>query len=752
MTWSRRVATPCVLLAAALLAACGGAEPEGFLLPADLGAESFSFPSPPRRAEIEIDQERRPALLTPSSGFRWRGRVPEGARLVAGYGVPPAAWRRGAGLEVLVEIDDGSGRELVEVARSAGGLPQRWSALTADLSRWGGREATLAVRVRWTGRRRGGGEGLIAWAPVALTAAARRAPAHPNVVLILVDTLRRDRLTPYGYRRDTSPEIQRRLAARGTVVEEAYAQAPWTLPSLMAVMAGRYPGEMVREDRPGFAFSLPAGIPTLAERLRGLGYRTAGFYANPTLHAGNGFARGFETFYTPPPTLESMRRHADDVTGRALPWLAAHRDRPFFLYVHYIDPHDPYDNPDVVGGRSPFDPGYPGVVGGDWIHGFYTGQLRLPDPARDLVHINALYDSEVRYVDRFVGHLLEGLGPALGETLVVLTADHGEELLDHGGWKHGQTLYDEQIRVPLIVRWDGRVPAGRRLPGTVRLLDLLPTLVGAAGGKVERESDGVDLLPALTGRGRLPRRPAFAQHLSSGPWRAAAVLEGEKAIFFNAAQPFAPADDVQAHFWRLDLARFERAELYDLARDPRERRNLAAAQPARVAALAPVVHRQLVHQTAGVWLWLPAAGALPAGARLGGSIRFERPPEGWAPYLLAPQDRVEIAGDTLRFDLAVESLVKGLLVRGTLGGLRAATLTLAGRPLLPARLHLGPGRPWRGGPTPAAVLEAAGWPPGDAPGAGGAALHLWRSRGAQAPRGAHDPETERRLRALGYIQ
>ena len=151
---------------------------------------------------------------------------------MAGCGVPPAAWRRGAGLEVLVEIDDGSGRELVEVARSAGGLPQRWSALTADLSRWGGREATLAVARpldRPAARRRG--EGLVAWAPVALTAAPRRAPARPNVVFILVDTLRRDRLTPYGYRRDTSPEIQRRLAGRGAVVEEAYAQAPWTLPS-----------------------------------------------------------------------------------------------------------------------------------------------------------------------------------------------------------------------------------------------------------------------------------------------------------------------------------------------------------------------------------------------------------------------------------------------------------------------------------------------------------------------------------------
>jgi arylsulfatase len=161
-----------------------------------------------------------------------------------------------------------------------------------------------------------------------------------------------------------------------------------------------------------------------------------------------------------------------------VPVLAAHQDqdRPFFLYLHYIDPHDPYDNPEVVGNRSPFEGEYKGPVAGDRVHGIYAGKIALLDPARDLAHISALYDSEVHYVDRAIGEVLASLRPeVLAHTLVALTADHGEELVDHGGWKHGQTLYEEQIHVPLIWRWDGHVPAGRRLAGTVRLLDVAPT-------------------------------------------------------------------------------------------------------------------------------------------------------------------------------------------------------------------------------------------------------------------------------------
>src|SRR5258708_34238842 len=201
------------------------------------------------------------------------------------------------------------------------------------------------------------------------------------------------------------------------------------------------------------------------------------------MHVGAGSERGFRPFYAPPADVEWLRRHSDALNRHALPWIAAYqdRDRPFFLYLHYIDPHDPYDNPEVVGNRSPFEGEYRGPVAGDWVHGIYTGKLVLSDPARDVAHLSALYDSEVHYVDRAIGQVLASLRPeVLANTLVVLTADHGEELLDHGGLEHGQSLYDGQIHVPLIWRWGRRIPAGRRLAGGGRLAAAGPS-PGAPG-------------------------------------------------------------------------------------------------------------------------------------------------------------------------------------------------------------------------------------------------------------------------------
>ena len=226
---------------------------------------------------------------------------------------------------------------------------------------------------------------------------------------------------------------------------------------------------------------------------------------------------------------------------------------------------------------------------------------------------------------------------------MVLTADHGEELFDHGGWKHGQTLYEEQIHVPLIFRWDGRIQPGTRLRGTVRLVDLVPTIAAAVGMGADPEWDGVDLLPALTGKGPLPRRPAFAQHLTIGPLRAAAVLERQEA------DPLQPAGAVPARGsppgapLEVDTARLQRVELYDLARDPGERRNLVRDDPRAAAELAPA-HPPQAGGVAARSRVLPTEGVLP-GSRLSGTITFQRAPQRWVPYFLGEGDRVEMSGN-----------------------------------------------------------------------------------------------------------
>jgi arylsulfatase A-like enzyme len=753
MTWSDR-ARP-LLLVALLLAGCSGEKERGFQLDRavmDGTVEGFSFSRPPEVTELEIDHERRPVVLTASS-WTWRGVVPPGASLHAGVQTLPAVWSAIRGIEAWVVASDGEERELLDVARVGpvpAGEEPRWLNLRADLARYADREVTLEFHAALDGLPAEHRESnLVAWGPVSVSApepAGER--KRPNVLLIVVDTLRWDRLTPYGYKRETSPEIARWLAEPGTVVEEAYSQAPWTLPSVVSFLTGRTPGDLLGPDPA--AYGIPDSVSPLAERMAALGYETGGFVANPTLHAGAGFGRGFRTFYAPPADVAWIRRHADELNRHALPWLAASQDRPFFLYVHYIDPHDPYENPDVVDNRSPFETEpYTGPITGDWIHGIYTGRIPLEDPKRDLAHIDALYDSEVRYVDRFIGELLATMSPeVLADTLIVLTADHGEELYDHGGWKHGQTLYEEQIHVPLLVRWDGRVKAGSRLPGTVRLLDLVPTIVAAAGGEADPAWDGVNLLPALTGQGPLPRRPAFAQHLSSGPLRAAAVLGKEKLILFNREEPFEPADGLQAHLWEQDLGRLGRVELYDLARDPRERAGHAA--PIRAGRLAPIVHGHLDAQLPGLRVLLEGA---PAGSRWSGSIAFERAPERWRPYFLGPEDRVDLSGSVLRFDLKGEAIAKGFRVEGDIGAVRAVEARRDGRPLPAGRVLVGRGTPYGGGALAPAALNSPHWPVTGGVGGGDGVLRLWRHLGAgEGRRTEVDPETEKRLRNLGYIQ
>ncbi|HEV3458051.1 MAG TPA: sulfatase-like hydrolase/transferase [Thermoanaerobaculia bacterium] len=851
-----------VMLACALpLCGCHRGRPEGFFLRplvaagqftlpeagaagADAGGGSggpagLSFPSRPALADLEIDHERRPVVLTAAAPWSWTGRVPPRAALHAGLQLVPAAWRRVRRLQAVVVLRDGRDREVLQVVRSAERVNPAWLDLSADLGRYAGRQVTLDFSVALGGLPPGlRGGNLVAWGPVAVTgaggvaerggrprpaaesaspsapAASAPAPAAaagppPNVIVILVDTLRRDRLTPYGYRRETSPEIGRRLAAAGTVVEEAYSQAPWTLPSMVSLMTGRYPGELLGADLS--AYGIPAGITPIAERLAHAGYETAGFLANPTMHVGSGFERGFDTFYAPPADIEWLRRHADDLNRHVLPWLAAYQDqdRPFFLYLHYIDPHDPYENPETAGNRSPFEGEYRGPVAGDWVHGIYTGKLVLPDPARDLAHLSALYDSEVHYVDHAIGQVLAALRPeVLAHTLVLLTADHGEELLDHGGWKHGQTLYEEQIHVPLIVRWDGHVAAGRRLAGTVRLLDVAPTLAAAAGAAPDPGWAGLNLLPALTGAAPLAERPAFAEGLSSGPLRTAAVLGRWKLMAFNRAEPFVPADELQDHLWREDLARLARIELYDLARDPGERHNLAAEPGAAGAAsggggfprmaaerwplLATVIERRLDQTRPGLRL---LASGVPAGSRLRLDLTLARPPRRWQPYLLSPADRVTLDGSRLVVELAggdplprgvrIEEIpgeargpaaggvsgagavsgaggafgagavfgTGGVTVAGAGNVVQSLTASLDGVPLPPARVRAGAGTTYAGGPLPLAALRTRQWP-GALPAADGPVVRIWVHDTAGEPprRVEHDAETERSLRALGYIE
>jgi arylsulfatase A-like enzyme len=313
---------------------------------------------------------------------------------------------------------------------------------------------------------------------------------------VVVDTLRADRLGCYGAERDTSPSLDA-LARGGVRFERAYATAPWTKPAVASMFTGLYPAA---HGAGRVKNALPEGARTLAEILREAGYRSAGVVSHDVVRAVNGFAQGFDRY------LESEAGGHDHVstpgvTEQALAELAdlAAGDAPFFLFVHYFDPHYNYKRHPGVGfaaeraGR--LDGSQPLVSLRRWGEDLSDAELGF---------LRDLYDEEIRFTDAGIGRLLEGLERSGrgGNTYVVATADHGEAFLEHGWLGHTRSLYDVLLRVPLLVRGPGLDP--RVVEEPVSLVGLLPTVLDLLGVEPPQGLHGVSLAPALRG-GAAPR-------------------------------------------------------------------------------------------------------------------------------------------------------------------------------------------------------------------------------------------------------
>ena len=393
-----------------------------------------------------------------------------------------------------------------------------------------------------------------AMASDARPAAVRR---RPNVLVYLIDTLRRDGLGCYGHPGPVSPHIDA-FAARGILFERAVAQSSWTRPAVASIITGLWPrrhGVNRMED------ALSAEVTTLAELLRSAGYRTHGVIANSSVARAFGFDQGFDGYGKPP----NRQWWSTAVTEAALDWLDRDPgEEPFFLYLHTVDPHAPYAPPADV--RARFAPAVPadGRGGLAWLKRLGRGEIPVTPELR--ADLRALYDAEVAANDASFGDVLAGLDRRglLEDTAIVLLSDHGEEFFEHGGWDHGKTLYTEVLEVPLILRFPG-LPEGRRVTRLVQHVDLLPTLLGYLGLPVPSGLDGEDLLPILAAPGE-PREPgdwgedAVFSYLDSGGIRAAAVTSGP---------------------WRYIDSRAPRAggELYDRAGDPDESHEVLGEHP-----------------------------------------------------------------------------------------------------------------------------------------------------------------------------
>ena len=348
-------------------------------------------------------------------------------------------------------------------------------------------------------------------------AAVPAASPRPNIVLVSIDSLRADHLGSYGYARDTSPFLDR-LAREGTRFENAISTTSWTLPAHAAMFTG------LRDSVHGLVdngLRLADGHLTLAEILRREGYDTAGFFGGPYLHPTFGVAQGFDVYESCMTTIADHTGDADvrnsarmefapshvDVTGpetrrRVARWAQQREEEaPFFLFVHLWDVH--YDFIPPLEYVERFSPDYRGSIDGRLI----SNPAIHPGMAKeDLEHVIALYDAEIRFTDDTLAGIVADLEERgmMQNTLLVVTADHGEEFFEHGSKGHNKSLFEEVLRVPLIVHWPGRVAAGRVETTQVQIIDFLPTLATAAGAPGPFAVQGRDLGPLFEGRSLAP--------------------------------------------------------------------------------------------------------------------------------------------------------------------------------------------------------------------------------------------------------
>jgi arylsulfatase len=407
---------------------------------------------------------------------------------------------------------------------------------------------------------------------------------RPNVVLYVVDTLRRDRLSLHGYGRDTSPGLERLAAAGAFVFERAYAPGSFTTPSITALFGGLAPSAISGSLRAGGAVQR-----TLAEAFRDAGYRTSAFQANYRLVGGLGYARGFEQW-------RILRRgdasrpeaaRAEQVQAAALAWLDAQRPSPFFLYLQTMDVHAPYDPPPPFSGRY--------TPPAEERLGRMTPEQRAAiaqSSPETLALLRSLdpdqYDAAVAYTDHAIERFLAALAErGLAEdTVVAITSDHGEPLGQRGELLHGRSLHEELVRIPLVlvVPWQR---AARRIEPVVGLADLGPTLLELAG---------VEPPPGATARSLLaPRDPreapfAFGEQLDNHAVRTLSwyAREGRFKLILDGSG----------------------AKLYDLDADPGETTDVRAAHPAQALTLEARLRTHSPSLRPGAKPATPAAEAL----------------------------------------------------------------------------------------------------------------------------------------------
>ncbi len=476
-------------------------------------------------ADLDVGGVKRKALVVKApTRLSWYLEVPPKAALSFRVGQAGAT---GGKARITATTEGGEPEQLFESA-----LDGSWKAGVLKLDHL----QNQVVRLDLTSE----GAGAVGWAsPTLLVPEQKVAKVEPvkNVVVLLIDTLRADKLRAYDKQSRVETPALDQFAKEGTVFENAQSPENWTKPSVASVLTGLYP---VTHQTKKSESKLPDSALMVSEVYKNAGFATATFLANGYVSDKFGFKQGWDHYTNY--IREKKSTEAGNVFKEAGDWIEKHKDERFFVYIQTIDPHVPYDPPEEF--LKKYDAReYSGVVGPRKTPDLLEKAKRKPPKvtfnARDRERLEALHDGEISYHDSEMGKLVERLKAhgLYDQTLFVVTSDHGEEFYEHGSYGHGHSVYQEMIHVPLMFRLPGVVPAGQRIGETVGTLDIPPTILAATGVAVPDVMEGVNRMPHMMGD--VPAGPAvgFSDFLDdrrvirAGRWKL--ILRGINATFFD---------------------------------------------------------------------------------------------------------------------------------------------------------------------------------------------------------------------------
>ena len=561
------------------------------------------------KKKITIANEQRSAIFAPSqTSIECTVHVPFNAVLDFGYGISPDAWSRaGDGCQFDVLVKNAGIKQMLfshYIDPKMRKQDRKWFNANVDLSAFSGRDIALRFVTRGTypirppfQRHPDTRYDYALWSNPFI-AGRDECREKTNVILISIDTLRADHLSCLGYQRPTTPNLDK-LADESVVFEQAITAAPWTLPSHASLFTGLIPSQHGVQN---FYQRLSDEALTLAEVMRENSFLTLGVASFEYLFPDYGLAQGFDEYYFHYP------QPADKVVERALAMLDRHDDKRFFMFLHFFDAHDPYDPP------APYDTMFCPFGEKECLRKEYKspvkaflGERRRPTD-RDIQGSTALYDGEIRFVDEELSVFFERLKELdLWEnTMVVVTSDHGEEFWDHRSLSHGFRLFEEEIRVPLIIKLPQSRNAGLRIRRQVGLIDVAPTILAEVG-----------LGGAMAG----PGSPLFAKpnatHLDDSFYVSETAAQGIMRLCLRSSV----LKYITPNIYNYKGLSYRSPELlYDLRNDPHETENLVAFEPELTKSLREKAYRTLFDLSSPGWRILFST---PRQSKFWGEIRSD---------------------------------------------------------------------------------------------------------------------------------